>query len=24
VATHGPYIIRGTLLVEDPAQRTHR
>lgn len=24
VATRGPYIIRGTLLVEDPAQRAHR
>ncbi|CAG7555581.1 unnamed protein product [Fusarium equiseti] len=23
VATRGPYIIRGTLLVEDPAQRAH-
>lgn len=24
VATRGPYIIRGTLLVEDPAQKAHR
>jgi hypothetical protein len=23
VATRGPYIIRGTLLVEDPAQKAH-